>query len=201
MPAADYITLADLKSTAGMDQSYADPDLQAAITAASRGIDQACNRFFYQTGPQDRIFTPINAQLIMIDDLWDFTTLITDQDFDGDFEESWAANEFSLTPLNADKDGKPFTRVELNNTLVVAKVFPAWENASVKITGDWGWPEVPPTVMDATTILATKLAKRKREAPFGIVQTFMDVGAAARIAKTDPDVSFLIGSYVREYAN
>jgi hypothetical protein len=198
---SDYITLAQLKASAGLDQSYADADLSAAISAASRGIDQACSRFFFQTPLQDRLYTPINAELIMIDDLFEFDSLTTDQDFDGDFEETWAAKEFSLTPLNADKDGKPFTRIELNNTLVVAKIFPAWENASVKVSGKFGWPTVPPGVIDATTILATKLAKRKREAPFGIVQSFMDVGAAARIAKTDPDVSFLISSYVREYAN
>jgi hypothetical protein len=52
-------------------------------------------------------------------------------------------------------------------------------------------------VQEATGLLATKLLRRVREAPFGIVALGIDPAAAMRIAKVDPDVAFLLGPYTR----
>lgn len=198
-----YVTLEDLKSTANLsDMDFADADLIRAIRAASRGIDITCKRRFFNNGADEvRFYTPISPNLVMIDDLCDFQTLITDQNFDGTFEESWEENtEFVLTPLNADTDARPWTRLELFTGWRLNKVFPSWSTRSVKLTGTFGWAAVPDEIVDATTILATKLTKRKREAPFGVVMAALDQGVAARIARNDPDVNWLLDQFMREYS-
>jgi hypothetical protein len=54
---------------------------------------------------------------------------------------------------------------------------------------------VPAPIVDATTMLANRLLKRKREAPLGVVALGIDT--AARVARTDPDVLGLIEPYIR----
>jgi hypothetical protein len=68
---------------------------------------------------------------------------------------------------------------------------------SVQITGQFGWTTVPDDVRAAASILAAKLLRRVREAPFGIVTVGIDEGAAMRIARTDPDVFTLLNDYSR----
>jgi hypothetical protein len=74
--------------------------------------------------------------------------------------------------------------------------FPTCFPRSVRVTGQFGWSEVPEAVKSATVILATKLVRRAREAPFGVVSIGLD-GGAMRIARTDPDVMFLLGEYIQ----
>jgi hypothetical protein len=68
--------------------------------------------------------------------------------------------------------------------------------SSVAVTGQFGWPAVPAQVIEATTILATRLLRRAREAPFGVVGLGID-GAAVRISRFDPDVGFLLDPLVK----
>lgn len=196
---SNYITDEQLKATLEISgEVFADSDVSAAITAASRGIDKACGRFFYPAdAPSDRYYRPSSAYLVLIDDLYDFDALLTDQDGDGTFEQAWTENaDFVCEPLNALADGEPFTRLCLNPNANVG--FPYYYPRSVKLTGKYGWAAVPGPISEATTILASKLLKRAREAPFGIVSIGIDVGATARIARSDPDVAFLIQPYIRE---
>ena len=64
------------------------------------------------------------------------------------------------------------------------------------MTGVFGWSEVPAPVKQATTIMATRLLRRAREAPFGVVGLGLD-NAPVRIAKIDPDVAFLLNPFVK----
>lgn len=198
--ANEYVKREELKATLELSgQTFAQEDIDAALLAASRGIDEACGRRFYahSGAATARYFTPRSATLIAIDDLYELTTLKTDQDGDGTFEETWTLNTgFVAEPLNAAADGWPWTRFCIHPH--ANKSFPYYYPRSVEVTGKWGWAAVPGTIKQATTILASKLLKRAREAPFGIVSIGIDVGATARIARTDPDISFLISPYVRE---
>jgi hypothetical protein len=56
---------------------------------------------------------------------------------------------------------------------------------------------VPQDIQTATAIVASKLVKRTREAPFGIITVGHDVGVAMRIVRFDPDVHPIIASYSR----
>lgn len=194
----DYITQDELKYSLELtDQNFANADLSAAITAASRAIDDACYRRFYldDDASQVRYYTPATGQYVAIDDLVTLTTLKTDDAADGAFEHTWAVNtDFLLTPMNAPADNKPYTAIQ-RHPLGLFYLYPNYPRV-VEVTGQFGWPTVPDAIKLATKILAAKLFRRPREAPFGVVGAGLD-GTAVRLARTDPDVSSLIGPYIR----
>jgi hypothetical protein len=90
--ASDYCTLAELKATLSLTgESYADPDLSLAITAASRGIEDMTDRRFYldSDANQIRYYTPTGAYRVDIDDLAQLTALATDWSGAQTFTQSW----------------------------------------------------------------------------------------------------------------
>ena len=198
-PADGYVELDDMKATLEIaGESFADEDLRLAITAASRGIDNLANRRFYAdaNANQVRYYTPDDSCRLRIDDLATLTAVAVDQDGDGTFEETWTQNtDFTLGPLNAQADGWPWTVIDTHPNGSYS--FPTAYPRSVRVTGKFGWPSVPFPVKEATIVLASKLMRRAREAPFGVVSVGLELGGVARIARTDPDVMFLVGPYIR----
>lgn len=196
--ANEYVSAATLKTTLGITVSTFDTDITTACSAASKGIDQACNRRFWADADtaQVRYYSPPSSRVLAIDDLITLTSLLTDLDGDGTFETTLTNNtDFVLEPLNAaaETPARPYNRVRLHPRS--SAYWPRYPR-SVKVTGKFGWAAVPDEIVRATTILATKLFKRQ-EAPFGIVTAGVDDVTAMRIATSDPDVRFLIGPYVR----
>ena len=195
-----YVTSADVKSSLALQgYTFADTDIARAILAASRAIDWATGRRFYldTDATSVRYYTPDSPSLLAIDDLVTLTSILVDQDGDGTFEETWTVNtDFVLTPLNAAADSEPYWWVEVRN--LSGRRFPCQLERSVKVTGQFGWPSVPSDIQLATSILASKLLRRVREAPFGIVSFGLDQGSAMRIARTDPDVAPVVAHYNRK---
>jgi hypothetical protein len=194
--AQDYLTVAELKSTLELSgESYADDDLNVAITAASRSVDSFCDRRFWADADanQIRYYTPTSSVVVQIDDLVTLTTLATDDAGDQTFGQAWTANtDLFLEPLNAAADGQPYTRL-CTNPARSSLYFPLQYGRSVKVTGKFGWPAVPTEVKQATTIIAGRLLKRARETPMGVVMAGVGFdGAAIRIASQDPDVTMLL---------
>ena len=64
----------------------------------------------------------------------------------------------------------------------------------VRVTARWGWSAVPDAVNEACILRAAALYKRK-EAPFAVAG--FDGFGAVRLRAQDPDVSALLGSYIR----
>lgn len=201
-----YITSDQLKATLDLtNNSYADADISAAITAACAAIDNLCNRRgttsrggFEQDADanQIRYYNPYDLGKIDIDDLVTLTTLATDPTGDNTWQNTWTLDtDFDLDPLNAAAEGWPYTRITVRPN--GAYVFPTSFLRSVRVTGKFGWPAVPGAIVQATTLLASRLVKRAREVPFGVVAVNLD-GAAVRIAKSDPDVMVLVGPYMKK---
>lgn len=192
------MTSTELKATLELTgETFADDDIDLALTAASRGIDNTCNRRFYadSDATQVRYYTPQGSDLLRVDDIVTLTTLKTDPGGDGTFEETWTENtDFVLEPLNASADSEPWTTVCLHPN--GSYYFPVGYPRSVQITAKFGWSSTPEEIKQATTVLATRLLRRSREAPFGVAGFGID-GAAMRIAKSDPDVNWLISDYIR----
>lgn len=202
----DYITGTILKATISLTgQTYADADITTAIAAACRGIDKLCRRRGTTTRlgfqadadtAQVRYYSPVSRKRLAIDDLVTLTTLATDPSGGGTFSDVWTVNtDFVLDPLNAAAEGRPYEKllVHPNGGYLFPTVYPR----GVKVTGKFGWPAVPDEIVEASTILAAKLLKRAREVPFGVVAINLD-GAAVRLAKSDPDVMFLISDFRRK---
>lgn len=191
--ATEYITLSELKNTSElMGVSFADYDAMLAISAASRGIDEYTGRqFFSSTGT--RYFTPTEPGFLEIEDLIS-GTVMSDDDGDGVFETTWVANtDYMLSPLNAAADGKPYEQLRVHPNSSAR--LPCWPR-SVSVVGTFGWSACPDPVKTATILMAARLMKRAREAPFGIVGLGID-NVAVRISRTDPDIAFLLDPYIR----
>lgn len=195
-----YVELEELKRTLAVTSTNYDPDLANCIQTASRAIDAACGRRFWSdTGTANiRTYTPDSYRRLMIDDLQTLTTLKVDQNGDGTFEETWTVGtDFVLEPQNADSD----IPIRPYESVVIRKqsryYFPVDLEQSVQVTGTFGWAAVPDEIQSATSILAGKLFKRMREAPFGIVSFGGGESPAMRLARTDPDIGNLIQGYIR----
>lgn len=196
--ADDYITTEELKYTSEMSGfSFADGDIINSIATASRAIDEHCGRRFWKDAdPQQvRYYNPTSWEYVRIDDLITLTSLQTDDDGGSDYANTWTeGTDFLLEPLNAPADGQPFTQIRRHPSS--SFTLPTGYPRTVKVTGQFGWQEVPQQVKTATSILAVRLLKRMREAPFGIAGVGID-GVSVRIAPVDPDVRSLIQPYVR----
>lgn len=194
----DYITSAALKATLGITVTTWDADVAASISAASQAINDICQRRFYLDADATgvRYYTPTDRCYLEIADLVALTTLQTDADGDGTFEQTWTLNtDFDLLPLNAGQDSqnlRPWEAIEVRRR--GAYVFPTNYTRSVKVTGQFGWPAVPSGIVDATTLLAERLFKMKREAPLGVL-AFADV--AVRVARADSNLMTLLGAKMR----
>jgi hypothetical protein len=194
---SDYISLLEFKNTAELiGFPFAEYDAQQAISAASAGINEYCGRSFTAntTGATaTRYYTPLDGTHVLIDDLISCSTLATDYDGDGVYEQVWGAGDFVLEPLNAAADGKPYEEIRKRQ---YSSVWFSHARGSVKVTGVFGWPAVPAQVKEATTIMSMRFFRRAREAPFGVVGLGLD-NSPVRIARVDPDVCFLLDNLVR----
>lgn len=197
MAVNDYITLAELKNTAEISNvTFLDYDAQVAITAASKGIEEYTGRVFYSSsGTQQMFYEWSGARCIETDDIVSLGTVQVDYDRDGTYETTWVSGtDFRLEPYNASFRGKPYEELGLLPRAVYYR--PTWYPALIKVTATFGWPAVPAQVKQATTILAIRLLRRAREAPFGVVGLGID-NTAVRISKVDADVAFLLDELVK----
>lgn len=194
--ANDYLTLDELKVASEVTGlSFIDYDGQRSVSSASRAVEEYCGRrFWLDTGTSNvRYFTPLDSGCVQVDDVVSIGTVEVDYNSDGTWETTWAATDYTVYPLNAAADGKPYEELRARPWANLG--FPCGEG-SVKVTGQFGWPAVPEQVKTATTLLAAKLVKRVREAPFGVVGIGIDQ-VAVRVIKSDPEMSMLLDPLVR----
>ena len=188
-----YCTLAELKARLSISDSGDDAILEAVIEAASRAIDGACNRFFYQTGAgQIRYFSVASDILVLLDDCSTVTAVATDRNLDRNFSTVISLSDVELGPLSASAYGKPFS--ELRIKPLASESFDYGKDM-LKVTGTWGWPAIPDAVNEACLLQAGRLFKRK-DAPFGVTGGG-EVGTAISLRAVDPDVLVLLGPYRR----
>jgi hypothetical protein len=208
---SDYLEREDLKRTLSLEgMSAADNDIDLAISSASRAVEQLTGRRFWPDPDvnQTRYFTARSYDYVDVGDLITLTSLTFDWDGDNVYELNWTALPalWMLDPPNAPADGFPYqairTRKASRNMMwdewdgvYGGSSFPTSE-AAVKVVGRFGWLTAPPQVEQATGLIASRLLKRKREAPFGVAALGVD-GVGVRIAGSDPDVEMLLRPFVR----
>lgn len=196
--ANEYASVSDLKKTLELSgETFADPDLRLALTAASRGVDTLTRRRFWvdEDATSVRYYTPDTDYCLSIDDLVELTSLKTDATGGTAFADTWTENEdFTLLPLNASVDGEPWTGFDVIRWGQFR--LPCGYGRSVQVTGKFGWPAVPEEITLATVMLATRLMRRAREAPFGVIS--IGTETAMRIGSSDPDIMGLVGRFIRK---
>jgi hypothetical protein len=195
-----YCSLADVKAAARITDSIDDTLLELSIESASREIDSYTERVFYSTGgtPVARVYIPQDIYLVETDDIVSVTTVKSDSAGDGTFDITWTATDFQLEPLNGRAGGidTPATRIRA----IGDYLWPVYEprnvnsnQASVQVTGVFGFATVPTAVRQATILSALRQYKRY-ESPTGVLG-FSDIGAVRVGTKLDPDVERMIQPY------
>lgn len=186
-----YCSLADIKASTKITDNVDDALLELAVEAASRLVDSYTQRIFYNVGTETRIFIPQDSYVTEIDDLVSLTTLETS---DGTtFDITWEPKDLQLEPLNGQVDGlspHPFTRIRAVDDYLFNVLD---KEATVRVTGVFGWPSVPIAVKQATVIQAARIFRRN-DSPLGIAG-FGDMGAVRVGVQLDPDVKHLIDVY------
>jgi len=193
-----YATLADVKAALRITDTVDDSLLEISIEAASREIDGWCERVF-TSSTATRIYRPTDVFSVDVDDLQSITTLKTDSDGSGVFDVTWTTTDYQLNPLNGIAGGitTPYTQVRA----IGDYLFPIYEprnvnsnEASVQITGVWGFASIPTAVKQACIILSMRQFKRY-DSPTGVMG-FGDLGVM-RVGRVDPDVEKLLMPFRR----
>lgn len=191
---AGYVELDALKKSLELGgESYADDDLTLAISAASAAVDNLCGRSFSLGDPDvTREYVTGRWTWVELDDCAAVSGIESD-DYGNGTWTAWTADDYVTLPLNAAADQWPITALRLRPG---TQVGPFCDVSMIRVRGTFGWPTVPDSIVAATSILATRLVKRVREAPFGVAGMGSD-GIAIRIAVGDPDVAMLVRPYTR----
>ena len=146
-----YATIADIKGALGITSTTDDTVMRKQAEAASRAIDNYCNRRFYVTS-ETKTFD--GATQLWVPDLLSITTLKTDEGNDGTFENTYATTDYikygggwedSLNKL-------PYTRLEINPAGNYAS-FASGYKVGVQIVGTWGYGDgisATPYITDTT---------------------------------------------------
>lgn len=190
-----YASLSDVKSALRIpaDDTVDDALIELSIESASRLIDGYTQRSFYSGGTATRYYRPEDSFRVEIDDLQSLSQLQTSSNGTS-FNITWASDDYQLEPLNQIAGGVafPYTRI----FAVGSYLFPLWDprdpdayEATVKVTGVWGWDTVPTAIKQATILMAMRQFKRY-DSPLGVAG-FGDLGAM-RVSNIDPDVEALV---------
>lgn len=195
-----YTTLVLLKAYLGISVSTYDTQLEAAINAASRAIDNYCGqRFWLDPTVTTRTFIATGSNLLLLPGgIGTASGLVvkTDPGGDGTFETTWGAGDYELRPVGAATaaaEAEPWTAIAAIGSLS----FPTagWGRSDrVQITAKFGWPAIPDAVAQACLIKAARLFHRK-DSPQGIAG-FGDFGPI-RLSRDDGDFTLLLDPYRR----
>jgi hypothetical protein len=185
-----YCTLAELKASLNISDSVDDTALEAAITSASRMIDDYTERFFYVNGsvgsPVTRYYTAVDPYTINIDDITTVSEVASDDNFDRTFGTVWSTTDYMVEPINNPIKSWPYNRV----LAIGSYIFPYQLPQSVRIKGVWGFSAVPAEVNMAALIQSSRLFGR-RQSPFGIAGS-PDLGTIRLFSRLDADVEVLL---------
>jgi hypothetical protein len=186
-----YATLIDVKNALRITDSLDDGLLETAIESASRMVDGFTARTFSNAGTAIRNFAATDAINLIIDDAISVTEVASTDEI-GDTYTIWKLTDYQLEPVNGRADGlySPFTGIRAINDYSWPVVD---QQALVRITGTWGWPEIPTAVKQATIIQASRLFKRL-DSPLGVAG-FGDMGAIRVSRFLDSDVEQLLMPY------
>jgi hypothetical protein len=193
-----YVTPQMLRSRLRMSSTDAtdDQELHGACYAASRSLEQYCERVFWRgASAESRAFEThdfYDVELGPYNDIASVSALATDQDGDGVFETVWASTDYEMRPVNqSSSEVRPYTAAHS-----ISKMFPyvysfLGRQNRVQITGIYGWAAVPSPVTEAARIMGAELFKSK-DAPFGIA-SFGEFGAMR--VRDNPLVARLLDGY------
>lgn len=188
-----YCTLADVKASLRIQDTIDDALIENSINAASRMIDQYCNRYFYSgSAGEIRYYRANDGYTCWIDDAQTITSVQTASVDPILYDTTWDSDDYQVLPANRLANGGwyPITSIGA----VQDYLFPVWSDLPlVKVTGTFGWNAVPEAIKFATIIQASRLFKRL-ESPLGVAGV-SDIGILRVGYNIDGDVAQLINPF------
>jgi hypothetical protein len=154
--AGTYATIADIKGVIGITATTDDTVIRKIAESASRSIDQYTNRTFV-TQSATKYFD--GAVTLWIPDLLSVTTLKTDEDGDGTYENTFQVATEPIdyllygTGLEDSYNTYPKTRIEIAEQSDYGS-FASGVKKGVQIAGVWGYGDgisATPYIADTTT--------------------------------------------------
>jgi hypothetical protein len=190
-----YATLAQVKAALRITDSVDDTLIEMARESASDLIDGYCGRTFTTSGTVTRVFAPADDYVLQTDDIAGTAVAITSSTgADGVFDVTWKTTDYQLEPLNGVSNGQavPFTRIRA----IQDYLWPtAGGEATVRVTGVFGFPSVPIVVTQATVLQSSRIFTRL-QSPLGVAG-FGEMGVVRVTRALDPDVAALVEPYRR----
>ena len=189
-----YLTRDEFKAAVEIADTVDDADIDRALEAASEVIDRFCGRSFVPVANQAdaRYFDVYQTDRLQVGDVSTVSEVAEDTAGNGSFVLILPATAYQLYPLNAGQPG-----VQGGYTEIRIKPYSGYAfdiGYQVRVTGVWGFGDVPATVEQACLILANRYFHRP-SAPFGL-QEAPQSGMLATLTETDPDIASLLGSLV-----
>lgn len=200
-----YVTREELKKTLQLTgETYADNDLDVAISAASRGLESAYDTIWTLRSPgETRYYTAYTPIDLILGDVMSITTLAVEYGGwpgSGTYATTLSTSDYRLYPIPnglvaSGGNGEPFRTLRLARG--ASQLYLPLDADAIKVTGQFGWETVPAGVRLATTIIATRMLRRARESPTGFATLGVDGTAIlARGFARDPEIQ-----YAMEYAS
>lgn len=197
-----YVDKEDLKGMIGLSGTSQDDNLDNAINASSRLIDQMTGRHFYKSeSVQVKYFNTDNPYYLDTPDIAHTTGLIVQLDTtdDGTYDTTLTLDtDFYLKPLNVvDMEGDydlPFSTLVILDKRSSERFDPDIVK-NVKITAIWGFNRIPDAIKQACLLQSSRLWKRK-DSPFSTYGS-SEVGERELFQKMDPDAKTLIQPYIK----
>jgi hypothetical protein len=109
------------------------------------------------------------------------------------FDQTWGTNDRQLEPLNGIAGGIPSPTTHIR--AVGDYWYPtAGQEATVEVTGTFGWSAVPDAVEQACILQSARYFKRA-DSPMGVAG--FDSMGVVRLSRIDPDIATLLEPYCR----
>ena len=181
-----------------VDDHEDDAFLEPIIEATSRLIDNITGRRFY-AADETRYYSPLDAEIIFVDDLLTVSTLKTDGDGDRTYETTWDTGDYDLMPLNAAVDASPYTIIE--PAIDGSYVFPCFRS-SVELAGSFGYCAAAsqPTPITEALYLGAHRIRKRLDTPLGVSASAALGQLQVKVSElqNDPDFMALLDPYIRK---
>ena len=186
-----YYSRENLKIRMNIRDDREDPVLDGILLAVSRQIDRMTGQYFYQTDPGTvRYVTPEYGDLLALGPFVEISEVAVDAYGAGEYLSISIPTVADYDPPDASIDGRPYTAI------LPVSFRPYWIPGAlraVRVTGTFGWPEIPAPIAEACAIQAQRLFQR-RTAPLGVIAGG-EIEQSSRIMGVDPDVARLVAGY------
>lgn len=187
--APTYVSPGELASWLGVEE---DPELALAAEAASRAIDQWTGRQFgIVDAPETRWYAAEFHDGIWYVSIYD---CMTDDGLTIETDDGTAITDYVLTPRNAVVTGKPWTGLEIRQSVSLRN--------GVNVTALFGWSEIPDAIAYATKVQASRFYDRRNNVGGMLTKKQVDDveygwSASGATQDLDADVLASISAYRR----